>query len=384
MTVKLYEQDGYCKEFTAMVVSCLEGKEGYRVVLNQTAFFPEGGGQTADKGTLNGVEVLDVQIQDDTIFHTVPTPFSVGEEVTGVLDFETRFDRMQNHTGEHLLSGVLHSAFGCNNIGFHMNDCLVTLDVDCSLNASQITLAEQTANRAIYENRKVTAAFPKEEVLKALAYRSKLEITQGVRIVEIEGYDTCACCAPHVKATGEIGMIKVIDFYPNKQGTRIEMLCGKRAFSDYSSLHQNNKEIMGLLSAKRMETHAKVKQEQEILQGVRSELKALSQKLSWAQLESTPLGNHVIGFTPDVSYDELRYCVNKLQETYSGICALFSQNQQGESIYIVASNTENTQALVKEMNGALGGRGGGKPNFAQGKVAAAKEEIAPWLLEKLS
>ncbi len=384
MTVKLYEQDAYIKEFIARVESCEDAKGGYAVVLNQTAFFPEGGGQASDKGTLNGIEVLDVQLKEDTIVHTLATPLKVGEEVTGILDFETRFDRMQNHTGEHLLSGVIHTAFGYNNIGFHMNDQLVTLDVNGTLDASQIALAEATANGAVYQNRKVTATFPSEETLQTLEYRSKLELTNGVRIVEIEGYDTCACCAPHVKATGEIGMIKVIDFYPNKQGTRIEMVCGKRALADYQNLNKANKEIMGLLSAKREETPAKVKQEQETLQGVRAQFKNLSQKLAWAQLQSTSLGNHVIGFTPDGSYDELRYCVNRLQETHLGICALFSQNEQGEAIYIVASVKENTQDLVKEMNTALNGRGGGKPGFAQGKVGATQEQVKTWLLEKLS
>ncbi len=383
MTVKLYEQDAYIKEFTATVVSCEETKGGFAVVLNQTAFFPEGGGQAADQGTLNGVEVLDVQINWDIIVHTVASPLEVGSEVTGILDFKTRFNRMQNHTGEHLVSGVIHKLFGYNNIGFHMNDQLVTLDVDGALNGEQIALVEQTVNNALYENRKVTPWFPNPEELKNYDYRSKLDLTDGVRLVEIDGYDVCACCAPHVASTGEIGIIKIIDFYPNKQGTRVEMLCGKRAFADYSSLHQNNKEIMGMLSAKRQETPIKVKQEQDALQALRAEYKNLAQTLAWAQLQPKTAGNNVFGFTPNVSYDELRYCVNRLQEEYQGVCALFSQNQQGESIYIVASTGENIQGLVKEMNGALQGRGGGKPNFAQGKVSAKETEIETWLMEKL-
>lgn len=383
MTVKLYEQDAYIKEFTATVVSCEEAKGGYAVVLNQTAFFPEGGGQDPDQGTLNGVDVLDVQINKEIITHTVASPLEVGSEVAGSVNWDIRFDRMQNHTGEHLVSGVIHKLFGYNNMGFHMNDQLVTLDVDGTLNGEQIALVEQTVNNALYENRKVTPWFPKPEELGNYDYRSKLDLTEGVRLVEIEGYDVCACCAPHVARTGEIGIIKMIDFYPNKQGTRVELLCGKRAFADYSNLHQNNKEIMGLLSSKRLETPEKVKREQEALQALRAEYKNLAQTLSWAQLQPKSVGNHVFGFTPNVSYDELRYCVNRLQEEYQGICALFSENQQGENIYIVASVTENIQALVKEMNGALQGRGGGKPNFAQGKVSASQTEIEAWLLEKL-
>ena len=383
MTVKLYEQDAYINEFIATVVSCEETKGGYALVLDKTAFFPEGGGQAADKGTLNGVAVLDVQIKEEIIVHTVASPLNAGSTVTGVLDWETRFDRMQNHTGEHLVSGVIHKLFGYNNIGFHMNDQLVTLDVDGTLNGEQVALVEQTVNKALYENRKVTPWFPNPEELKSYDYRSKLDLTQGVRLVEIDGYDVCACCAPHVARTGEIGVIKIIDFYPNKQGTRVEMLCGKRAFADYSSLHQNNKEIMGMLSSKRMETPVKVKKEQDALQALRAEYKTLAQTLSWAQLQPKTVGENVFGFTPNVSYDELRYCVNRLQEEYQGICALFSENQQGENIYIVASVAENIQALVKEMNGELQGRGGGKPNFAQGKVSASQAEIEAWLTEKL-
>ncbi len=384
MTVKLFEQDPYIKEFSAIVCSCWQAGEGYHIVLDQTAFFPEGGGQAPDKGTLNGMEVLDVQLQGEDVVHKTATPLAVGECVTGVLDFETRFDRMQNHTGEHLLSGVIHAAFGYNNIGFHMNDQLVTLDVDGALTYEQVALAEDTANRAIYENRKVTATFPEPETLESLDYRSKLDLTQGVRIVEIDGYDLCACCAPHVATTGELGIIKVIDFYPNKQGTRLEMVCGKRALEDYRTLHNANKEIMGLLSAKRAETPLKVKQEQETLQALRGEMKVLTQKLAWAQLTAKVLGDNVYGFSPRVSYDDLRYCINRLQEEYNGVCALFSQNDLGESIYILSSGGENVQGLVKEMNGALQGRGGGKPNYAQGKVSATPEEIEAWLLEKLS
>lgn len=382
MTLKLYEQNAYLKQFTATVVSCEETEGGYGIVLDQTAFFPEGGGQDADTGTLNGRQVKDVQIHGERIVHTLETPLEEGTEVTGVLDWETRFDRMQNHTGEHLVSGVIHKLFGYNNIGFHMNDQLVTLDVDGTLNGEQIALVEQTVNNALYENRTVTACFPDPDTLQEKEYRSKLDLTSGVRLVEIEGYDLCACCAPHVASTGQIGIIKIIDFYPNKQGTRVEMLCGKRAFADYSRLHQNNKEIMGMLSAKREETPAKVKQEQDALQALRGEMKALTQTLAMAQLQITPVRNHGIGFTPNCSYDDLRYCANGMQEEYR-ICALFSKVAEGEFIYIVSSSEENVQGLVKEMNGALQGRGGGKPNYAQGKVTATMEEIERWLTEKL-
>ncbi|MBR3843989.1 MAG: alanyl-tRNA editing protein [Clostridia bacterium] len=384
MTIKLYEQDAYCKEFTATVTACQKEDEFYYITLDQTAFFPEGGGQAPDTGFVGGAEVLDVQIKDQIIVHKVAKPFEVGQRVQGQIDWDIRFDRMQNHTGEHLLSGVIHTAFGYNNIGFHMNDHLVTLDTDGVLTPEQVTLVEDISNQAIYENRKVTAYFPGEEVLKELEFRSKLDLTQGVRLVEIDGYDCCACCAPHVANTGEIGIIKVINFYPNKQGTRVEMVCGKRALKDYGRLHESNKEIMAMLSAKREETPMKVKQEQETMQALRADMKNLSQKLAWAQLTVGEVGNHVYGFSPEVSYEDLRYCINRLQEEHTGICALFSQTNQEDCIYILSSSDENIQSLVKEMNQGLNGRGGGKPTYAQGKVSATESEIEDWLREKLS
>ena len=270
-TIKLYENDSYIKNFSATVVSCEEKDGAYSVVLNQTAFFPEGGGQDADKGKINDADVLDVQIKNDVIYHKVNKPFNVNEEVTCTLDWETRFSRMQNHTGEHIVSGVIHSLFGYNNVGFHMNDTLVTLDVDGPLSDEDIKKVELKANNAIYENKSIKAIYPTAEELPDYDYRSKLDITEGVRLIEIEDYDLCACCAPHVAKTGEIGIIKIVSYIPYKKGTRIEMLCGALALNDYQNLHSTNKAVMNMLSANRFEIAESVERIQGELSSARAE-----------------------------------------------------------------------------------------------------------------
>ncbi len=233
MTVKLYENDSYIKEFEATVISCEQTKDGYAVVLDKTAFFPEGGGQAADTGTLGNCTVNDVQISDGVVTHYTDKELNVGDKVIGTLNWDTRFARMQGHTGEHLVSGIIHTMFGYDNLGFHMSDKTLTLDPSGPLSAEDIKAVELAANKAVYENKEISVSYPTSEELERLDYRSKLDFTDGVRIVTIDGYDVCACCAPHVHRTGEIGVIKIIDFIQYKGGTRIEMVCGINALSDY-------------------------------------------------------------------------------------------------------------------------------------------------------
>ena len=240
-TLKLYENDAYITTFTATVLECAEFENGYSVVLNQTAFFAEGGGQKADEGTINGINVLDVIENNGVIFHKVQSPLKTGDTVSGEIDWSLRYRRMQSHTGEHILSGVTHRLFGLNNVGFHMSEKIMSVDFDGKLNEEDIRKIELLSNEAVYKNAEIIAYYPAEEELKNLDYRSKLDLKSGVRIVNIKGVDLCACCAPHLKRTGEVGLIKIVDFYPNKQGTRIEMLAGISALEDYINLNQQNK-----------------------------------------------------------------------------------------------------------------------------------------------
>ncbi len=321
-TIKLYENDSYIKDFTATVLSCEEKDGAYFIVLDKTAFFPEGGGQDADKGKIGDSPVLDVQIRNEIIYHKVAKSFDENEIVACSIDWETRFSRMQNHTGEHIVSGVIHSLFGYNNVGFHMNDSLVTFDVDGPLTDDDIKTVELKANQAIYDNKNIKAIYPTADELDNYDYRSKLDITEGVRLIEIEDYDLCACCAPHIAKTGEIGIIKIIGFIPYKKGTRIEMLCGLLAFNDYSNLHTTNKSVMNMLSAKRFEIAESVERIQNELTSAKAENKKLLSELATLKMEKHINGNTVCVFIDGVSYDELRNCSNNLIEEFE-YCYLF-------------------------------------------------------------
>ncbi len=377
-TIKLYENDSYIKEFSATVLSCEEKDGAYFVVLDKTAFFPEGGGQDADKGKIADADVLDVQIKNDAIYHKVNKAFNENEEVTCTLDWETRFLRMQNHTGEHIVSGVIHSLFGYNNVGFHMNDTLVTLDVDGPLSDENIKKVELKSNKAIYENKSIKAIYPTANELDNYDYRSKLDITEGVRLIEIEDYDLCACCAPHVAKTGEIGIIKIIGYIPYKKGTRIEMLCGLLAFNDYSNLHSTNKAVMNMLSAKRFEIAESVERIQGELGSARAENKKLLSELATLKMEKHINGNTVCVFIGGVSYDELRNCSNALIEEFD-YCYLFSNTDADNYIYVVSSKENNVRELVQNLNKAFNGKGGGRDTYAQGKIVGTKESILDYL-----
>ncbi|MBO7682090.1 MAG: alanyl-tRNA editing protein, partial [Clostridia bacterium] len=256
-TEKLYDIDAYCKSFSATVLSCdpVKGSGRYAVVLNRTAFFPEGGGQYADTGTLNDVPVLDVQMSDDgVITHYCDAALPPMTQVNGVLDWEQRYERMQNHTGEHLVSGTVHRLYGLDNIGFHLGERDVTCDFNGELSDEQLREVERVVNRAVWENVDVYAEYPDPATLPDLDYRSKLELTEDVRLVTIPGYDVCACCAPHVARTGEVGLIKIVNSEKAHGGTRVHMICGPWALADYDIKQTNIMRIVDLTSTPQEET----------------------------------------------------------------------------------------------------------------------------------
>ena len=212
MTEKLYDKDSFLKKFTATVLECEPCENGWSVLLDKTAFFPEAGGQKADTGTLGGARVSDVLIREENIYHITDKPFNVGDVVTGEIDFDRRFDFMQQHSAEHIISGIAHSLYGCENVGFHLSDEIVTLDFDKVLNHEQLLKIEEIANRKVFECVNFCCYYPDDETLSKLSYRSKKELEGDVRIVEIENTDMCACCAPHVKTAAQIGLIKLLDY----------------------------------------------------------------------------------------------------------------------------------------------------------------------------
>lgn len=383
MTERLFEKDAYCRSFSANVVSCEEKDGSFFVVLDKTAFFPEGGGQAPDKGTINGVNVLDVQEKDGIVYHKTEKAFNTGDAVCCELDWELRFERMQSHAGEHVVSGVVHSLFGYDNVGFHMSEKTMTVDFSGPLTADDIAKIELESNKAIYKNAPITASYPTKDELAATDYRSKIEPRDGIRLITIEGIDCCACCAPHPAFTGEIGVIKIIDFCPHKKGTRIEMVAGINAFLDYSALHTSVKQVMNLLSAKRDSIAMSVEKLQETANNLKSENGKMSRKLALASLSPVTVNGCAYAINENMSYDDLRECSNNLIENGTRKCILLSKSDENNYIYVISSAENDVRNLVSELNSAFSGKGGGKDNYAQGKLSASSEDELKNFIEKL-
>lgn len=382
MTERLYELDAYLSEFEAQVLSCEPCGEYFGVVLDKTAFFPEGGGQPADKGKLGDAKVIDVQINEGIVVHTVKEPLEKGTKVSGEVDFELRFARMQAHTAEHIVAGTINSLFGYSNIGFHLTDELVTADFSGPLNGDEIENIEILANKAVFKNVPISASYPTEEELSKITYRSKIDPKEDLRIVTIEGVDCCACCAPHLARTGEAGVIKIIDFYPCKHGTRIEMIAGLNAVKDYAFLNASNKKMMKMMSAPRTSVVDVLTKQLETVSELKNENQKLSQRLALSELAPVDVKGCALAFAKNLSYDDLRYCANNLTESGTEICVLLSENDDGY-IYVVSSKEKDTRPIVQALNSNFSGKGGGKPDYAQGKISKADANEIKTLIETL-
>ena len=375
MTEKLYNQNAYISSFTARVLSVTEGKGGYLVKTDATAFFPEGGGQGADTGTLGGFSVLDVKEKDGCILHLLDGAPTVGETVQGEIDFALRFERMQCHTGEHIVSGVLHSLYGAENVGFHLGD-IVTLDIDKVVDRAMLDRAEDLANAAVFKNIPVKITYPSPEALSAMTYRAKLDLTENVRIVTIDGVDACACCAPHVAYTGEIGLIKLLDFEKHRGGTRILMQAGARALRDYREKYRNVAAIGAALSTKQNETADAVAHLLEANAQLEYEFKRHRIRAAEARAEglSAHEGSVALFLDADASYDELRALCLAAKDRVGGVTAALSRC--GAQIrYVMTASKFPIEERLKEIHTALSGRGGGRGGIVQGTLAASEEEI---------
>ena len=383
MTIKLYDQDSHKKSFQAQVLSCEPDKDCWQVVLDATAFFPEGGGQAADTGMLGPVHVLDVHEKQGVIRHKTDGPLTPGERVTGTLNWAKRFDRMQQHSGEHLISGLVHQHFGYDNVGFHLGDQEVTLDFNGILSPEDLQEVEWAANQAVAANFPVEVSYPSREELAALEYRSKIEIEGQVRIVSFPGYDVCACCAPHVNHTGEIGLIKITHVQSHRGGVRVHILCGMRALKDYREKEASVRQISVLLSAKealvsQAVTH--LKEEQFATQG---RLLALQKRLLSQELPLLPKNScNVSYFFQDLDANAVRDFVNQLMNRCTGYCAAFLGSDEAGYRYIIGSPTEDVRPLGKALNHALQGQGGGKPQMIQGSLNASRDAIEKILAQE--
>lgn len=375
MTEKLYYQDSHRNSFSAEVLACEPGKTGYQVVLDRTVFFPEGGGQSADAGMLDGQHVLDVREKQDIVYHLVEKPIEIGKTVLGEIDFEERFSKMQQHTGEHIVSGIVHARFGYENVGFHLGDKVCTMDFSGPITKMELSRIEWEANKAVFANLDVEIAYPDKKELQSMEYRSKIEIEGQVRIVTIAGYDVCACCAPHVKKTGEIGLIKLIGMQNYKGGVRVTMVCGFRALQDYSQKEESVKAISFALSAKEDVVADAVNRVKEEVLSLKGSLTNLQKELLHYKVAELQTERIVCLFEPDLDGNAPRELVNLILKKEVEIGAVFTGNASDGFRYVIGSRTMDVRVVSKCLGETLGGRGGGKSEMVQGTVNGSEEQI---------
>ena len=373
-TEKLYYRNSHMTEFTAQVLSCEQGKHGWDVVLDRTAFYPEGGGQPGDRGVLGGVTVTDTHEAGGSIVHYCDAPLEVGAAVTGQIDWDWRFSLMQHHSGEHILSGLIHAAYGYDNVGFHMGRDAVTIDFNGMLDETALAELERKTNEIIWQNAAVEILWPDAEGLKQLPYRSKKELTGPVRIVRFPGADLCACCGTHVQRTGEIGLVKILSCVKFHEGVRIEILAGRRAMEYLTGIYSQNKQISGLLSAKPLETAAAAAKVQQDLNDTKYRLTQLEDKLFRQQAAQYANAGDVLLFEEGLKPDGLRRLADAMVHTCGGRAAVFSKTADGFQ-YAIGQEAGDLRTFTRELNQALNVRGGGKSGFVQGSVKASREEI---------
>lgn len=372
---KLFYKDSFLTTCQAEVVECRQGKKGYEIRLNETVFYPEGGGQPYDTGKLNDIEVLEVHEKDGEVWHYTKEPLEVGCKVNAVIDWDRRFDLMQQHSGEHIVSGMIHEKYGYNNIGFHMGPETITIDFDGEISESELREIEWKANQYVMENHPLEILWPSAEELKELPYRSKKELTGDVRIVLWPGADMCACCGVHVKYSGQVGQIVLVSSMRAKGGVRIEMMCGNRSLTYLNQLKEQNRKISQKLSAKWKETAAAVeKLHEEYLQMKYRMIGMENDQIARMVQERTGQGKQLI-FESQMSPEGVRKLASELMENCQGMCAVFCGNDEDGYKYVIGEKDGDLRAFVKEMNQKLQGRGGGKPFFVQGSVMAKEEEI---------
>lgn len=373
-TEKIYYADCHCATFRARVLECSETEGGFAVTLDRTAFYPLGGGQAADTGTLGGVRVLDTREEGEKIVHLCGGPLTVGSTVDGEIDYEARFVRMQQHTGEHIVSGILHRLYGCHNTGFHMNQTGIVIDFDAVIPAEKLPEIEREANEAIWKNIPLHIWTPGPEALEQVPYRTKRALPWPVRIVEVPGFDICACCGVHVAATGEIGLIKLLSAIPCRGGTRIEMAAGRAAFDLMNAVFDQNRQVSRLLSAQLTQTAQGAEQLLDTLNGWKYRSGALERQLFAYQAAALEGMGDCFFFADGLNPEGLRNLTDQASAKTGGIAAGFSKNENGFH-YCLALPGGDLRGLNRELTAALNGRGGGKPNFQQGSVKAEEREI---------
>jgi alanyl-tRNA synthetase len=382
MTRKLYYEDCHLTRFSARVTGCEKTEKGWEVVLDATAFYPEGGGQACDQGELNRIPVTDVRERGEEIVHLCEAPLEVGSVVEGQIDYAHRFDLMQQHTGEHIVSGVIHRRYGHHNTGFHIGTGVIQIDFDGVVPAEDLQGIEQEVNEAIWKNIPVRCWYPSAEELPNVFYRTKKALPWPVRIVQVPGFDSCACCGVHVAYTGEIGMVKLFSVVGLRGGSRIELACGRRAFAMLSDIYDQNRQVSQAFSAKITETGAAARKMNEVLAAEKFRGVCLQRKLFRGIAESYVNRKDVLRFEEDLEPALVRELADAIAQQVTGTAAVFSGSDEAGYSYCLVSRVNDLRGFGKEMTQNLGGRGGGKPNFQQGRVSASRLQIEAFFEER--
>ena len=374
-TRKLYYEDSHMQRFTATVLSCTDIGKGFEIVLDATAFYPEGGGQAADTGTLGSVRVLDTRERGETVVHLCDGPLEKGALVEGVIDYKLRFPRMQQHSGEHIVSGILYRRYGWQNKGFHMGNDTITVDVEGVVPPEDLASIEAEANAAVWANLPVKTWYPDPEELPTIPYRSKKALTGAVRIVEFPGFDICACCGTHVQATGEIGLIKLFSSVGFRGGSRIEMACGEQALRLLNTTYEQNKLVSQAFSAQLHETGAAARRMNDTLAQLKYRIVGLEWRIFAAIAADCEGKGDVVHFEENLDSTAVRELADAIADKCGGAACVFSGSDEGGYGFCLVTRSGDLRQLGKEMTKALNGRGGGKPVCQQGRVQATRAQI---------
>ncbi|MBQ7340891.1 MAG: alanyl-tRNA editing protein [Oscillospiraceae bacterium] len=379
---KLYYEDCHLREFTAKVVSCRETDGGFQIELDQTAFYPEGGGQACDLGTLDDVAVLDVQEREDKVLHLCDGPLAVGQTVAGKLDWARRFDLMQQHTGEHILSGTVYEKYGYHNVGFHMGADTVTVDFDGIIPPEDLPGLQKKINEVLWQDLPVKCWYPAEDELPGIFYRTKRTLPWPVRIVQIPGVDSCACCGVQVARTGEVGIVYLLSAVKFHQGTRIEMVSGGRAYELLHKIYEQNRQVSQAFSVKTSETGQAAREMNERLAQEKYRFGALQKQMFGHIAQEYAEAGDTVYFAEDLMPDKVRELADAIADTCGGIACVLSGNDEDGYNFCLVSRTKDVRDAGRSMAGALGGRGGGRPEAFQGKLAATAEKIREYFTKK--
>ncbi len=389
MTIRLYNEDSQTRTFQGNVLYCtpceepqLKGK--YWAALDRTAFFPEGGGQSGDVGSLyilaeeeeKQVPVLDTIERAGQVLHLIGQNISSNIRVRGEMNWEVRFDRMQQHSAEHIASGIIRERYGYNNTGFHLSDQNVTMDFDGELTKEEVSQLEEAVNQVVFANKQIVVTYPSKEALSKIDYRSKMEIEGNVRLVTIPAVDTCACCAPHVSTTGEIGIVKIIEAQRHRGGIRMTLLAGGRAYADYKEKSESVKALSQLFSVPDHEVVHGVLQAKSETQKVKIELQQLQALLLEQIIKTVPQVQSVVCiFQEGIQDNDRREIVNRLLQKSHTVVAVFTEKEPECYQYVIGSKQYDVREYCKVFNELYQGRGGGKTNMVQGSVTIARQTL---------